>query len=364
MGPIRPCQVSNLSAVADLFWKVFRRRSAPAPPSLPDYLQTLYFTHPDYDPDLGALVYEDTHANIRGFIGGIPLCLRLDDRPLRALVGGNHMVDPDLNDPLAGALLLRRFFAGPQDLTYSDTANPISVKLWESLGADILTPYSIRWLRVLRPGRFASSILRRHRLGMVGSILFYPFFALVDRIGQNSFSPPVEEFPDSLDQRELDPDTFIPALPKLTGARLRPDYNRARLDWRLTRAGEKKEFGELVKTAVFQKNRLLGWYLFYTRPGDLGHVLQVVARPRTLDRVLNHLFAHARRRGCVALLGYTDAKSFSAYTRTCCQLFLRGALAMAHARDPQLLQPLHHGEAFLSRLEGEWWTRLQGDRFL
>jgi hypothetical protein len=46
-----------------------------------------------------------------------------------------------------------------------------------------------------------------------------------------------------------------------------------------------------------------------------------------------------------------------------CVFTNRGTHMQAHSRRKELIQALYSGDAFLSRLEGEWWTRLQGDRF-
>jgi hypothetical protein len=33
---------------------------------------------------------------------------------------------------------------------------------------------------------------------------------------------------------------------------------------------------------------------------------------------------------------------------------------LVHSRDPEIMAAIHRGEAFLSRLEGEWWLRFLG----
>jgi hypothetical protein len=36
---------------------------------------------------------------------------------------------------------------------------------------------------------------------------------------------------------------------------------------------------------------------------------------------------------------------------------------MVHSNKPELLHAIHRGDAFLTRLEGEWWMRFIGERF-
>ena len=365
MGIVRPFRVDDIEAVADLFWRVFRHKHAPSPPSLRACFQTLYFSYPSCDVPIGSLVYEDDHGSVRGFIGGIPLRLRYRDKSIWALVAGNHMVDPDLQVPMAGAMLLRRLFAGPQDLTYSDTANEISVKLWQLLGAGAFLSDSVQWIRVLQPSLFALDVLRSFPLGRVFSFLSFPLFWITDVVGTRLLNRSVDRMVAQLTQLELDADTMLSSFGQFMNDRaLRPDYHRESLDWRLSLAGGKQECGPLVKTSVYENGRLLGWYLVYARRGAIAEVLQLVANKKTIDRVLNHLFSSALKRGCVAVMGSLDSRFFYEYSRNNCISFIKDCVTVAHSRNLQIMDDLFQGNRFLSRLEGEWWTRLQGDDFV
>jgi hypothetical protein len=44
-----------------------------------------------------------------------------------------------------------------------------------------------------------------------------------------------------------------------------------------------------------------------------------------------------------------------------CIMQSRGISTLLHARDAALLVPLLRGDAFFSRLEGEWWMRFSGE---
>jgi hypothetical protein len=365
MGIVRPFQVDDIEAVADLFWKVFKHKHTPSPLSLRDCFRTLYFSHPFSDAPMGSLTYEDEQGKVRGFIGGMPLRLRYRDESIWALVAGNHMVDPDMTDPMAGAMLLRRLFAGPQDLTYSDTANGISVKLWQLLGARPLLSNSVQWIRVLRPSLLALELLRRHRLGKVFSFLSFPFCSITDVVGARLLNRSIDKVVAPLNQRELEADTMLRSLGQFAKGRvLLPDYDRESLNWRLSLAGSKKECGPLVKTGVYEDDRLLGWYLAYMRKGAIAEVLQLVANEKTIHSVLNHLFSSALQRGCVAVMGSLDSEFLEEYSEDNCFSFIRRPVTVAHSRDPAIMHDISQGKAFLSRLEGEWWSRLQGDEFV
>jgi len=364
MTTIRSFKPNDTDAVADLFWQTFKHKQPPAPRSLKDYMRTLYFTNPSYDEHMSSLVYEDQQGRIQGFIGGIPVHFRCKDRKITALVAGNHMVNPNLNDPYAGTLLLRKFFAGPQDLTYTDTANNISVRMWKLFGAKTLASSSIRWIHILRPIPFSAFVMKRHALGKVCSSLLYPLSRLTDCFySKIKFRPP-KNILTHIDQCKIDTSTILKSLKDFMRDRIVfPDDNEESLNWRLSLASQKIEFGDLQKCGVLERGKLLGWYLYYVRKGGIAHVLQFVARAKKANQVLNHLFIEAYHQKALAVMGHADLKHITEYSKHNCHLFLRNALAMVHTRDPEILSAFLEDEAFISRLEGDWWTRLQGDEF-
>ena len=58
--------------------------------------------------------------------------------------------DPQRN-PLVGAKLLRSALNGSHDLSISESANPLSLKMWEKSGGATLPPLSLSWMRILKP---------------------------------------------------------------------------------------------------------------------------------------------------------------------------------------------------------------------
>ena len=80
-------------------------------------------------PALPSIVAERDDV-ITGFLGVMPLPIRFDGRPVRLAIGGNLMVDPDERDPMVAMRILRRYFAGAQDVSFTDTATPQAVRLW------------------------------------------------------------------------------------------------------------------------------------------------------------------------------------------------------------------------------------------
>src|SRR5439155_8853483 len=127
------------------------------------YFTDIFLSHPWYDAALPSLVYEHDDGRVLGFLGVVPRRMWLGDRPVRAAVGSQFIVEPSRRSTLAAVKLLKAFLSGPQDLPIADEANDVSRKLWERLGGAAALLYSMYWLRPLRPSRFVM-----HRLGRRG----------------------------------------------------------------------------------------------------------------------------------------------------------------------------------------------------
>ncbi|QHI69775.1 hypothetical protein [Tichowtungia aerotolerans] len=364
MGTVRHFQPTDIIPVADLFQKVFRRGAQRSSPSLQSYFEKLYFSHPSYDESMSSLVYVDEKNNVRGFIGGLSTEFEFKKRKVTALVAGSHMVDPDLKDPIAGALLLREFTSGPQDFTYTDTANSISIELWRAIGGDLLFPYSTQWVYPLRPGYLFNVRLKNHRGGDVLSWLSYPACRLVDVIHKRVLACASDENVCRLRGKELDANAMFNSFETFRNHRaLFPSYGIKELNWRLSLAESKQKNGKLFKIAVFDKEKLQGWYLVYIRDGEEAHVLQLIAHPASLKHVLNHLFTTAQTHGCSAIHGDVDPKYLVQFRQAGCDDFHVGGMAMLHTQDPEIRNAILSGDAYISALEGERWTRLQADEF-
>jgi hypothetical protein len=364
MDTIRSFTPEDIPAVAALFQRVFRHTSAPPPPQLVGYLDSIYFHNPLYTEDLPSYVY-DAAGKIGGFIGVLPFPFQLAGVPVRAVIGGNYMVDPDLRNPLAGVKVLRAFFAGKQDVALTDTSNETGRKMWEGMGGVTLQMHSLLWLRVLRPAGFGVSLLSRKRAGTPIAFLTRPLTPLIDAVTTGMSGSPLREGPSHLVAQELSPGSLLESLRTVTAPlSFRPAYTEEYLAWLLSMARQKREFGEFTSSLLSdERGSAAGWYMYYPNPGEIGQVLQVGAMPGQLDSVLAHLFEDARSRGAVALIGKCDAAVLSTYTAHSCVFFQRNMYTQVNTKRQDILQALLGGKAFLTRLEGEWWTRLQGDSF-
>jgi hypothetical protein len=222
----------------------------------------------------------------------------------------------------------------------------------------------MRWVRVLQPCRYALSLIPKDRCISDLRVLLRPLCSAGDLVASKAFRP-LQSSDQTVCESNLDVETLLDAFPDVVGRRaLLPDYTKDGLGWLLGMAAKKEQYGKLQKVAVKDTSGgMLGWYMYYGIPGNVAHVLQFAARKKKESLVLNQMFAHAKARGCVAVMGGIDTQAVKEFSENQCFFFLRSMHTAAYSQDPEIISALLKGDAFITRLEGEWWTRLQGDAF-
>lgn len=353
-GSVRALRREDIPAVAALRQRLFRHSERPAE-SLAAYAEQILFRNPWRGEGLASLVYEGEDGQVAGFVGIIPRRMAFGRRMLRVAVGTQLMVAPGAR-AVASRRLVRALITGPQDLTFSDAANQAARRIWESVGGHTALAHSLFWSRPLRPTRCA---LARHARGGFFRAAGYaarPLCAVADtvaaRLARRIPAPlpgdTVEPFDAPLQVAALEE-----VLERWT---LRPCYERVSLDWLLGQVVVKPHLGELQQLLVRDaRRRVVGWALYCLNRGGVSQVIQVAARRGALGRVLAPLFDHAGRRGAIALEGRLDPGCAQEFADAGCGFTRDGPWTLAHARDPDIMRAIERSDAFLSRLEGEWW---------
>ncbi|MDP1676409.1 MAG: hypothetical protein Q8L88_06040 [Bacteroidota bacterium] len=364
MDLIRPFHSDDIPSVAKLFQKIFRHTNAPAPASLTSYFADIYLNNPWRHDAINSLVVEQDGI-ISGFLGAIPFPMRINDIPIRAVIGGNYMIDPDHPNPLAGVKILKKLMSGPQDVTYSDTATATARKIWEGLNSKSFQLYSMQWLKILRPAQFAVSMVTRKTVLSPLATLAKPISFVTDRTLTAIPKSPFRLKKSNLYSEELSVDQLLDAIRRNSSrCELKPEYTERSLAWLINKAEEKKEYGPLRKIALFApQKKMIGWYLYYPNANNLGHVLQIGAEKQTIDAVLSHLFIDAQHHGSLALAGRIEPRFIQEFSTQNCIYMHRNSSLVVHTKNDLITNALYRGDAFFTRLEGEWWTRLQGDTF-
>ena len=351
-GRLRSFRREDIPEVAALRQQVFRFSERERTERLVSYLEHIFYAHPWAQDDLPSLVYEDERGRVAGFLGVIPRPLLFQGAPIRAAVATQLMVAPESRG-LVGRRLIRAFLAGPQDLSLSDTANDAARLLWESLGGSVSVTHSLSWTRALRPCRhYASRASSGGPARRAAWLAARPVLAVADALATRLVqrAPPGSTEP-------MDAAVMAATLPRLVGPRaLRPVYEDGSLGWLLEQAADKRQFGELRQRLVRGPGgEVAGWFLYYRDGGGVGQVLQVAAARSGLALVLRHLFYDAWRGGLTAVAGRLEPAWAAELGAQRCRFERTGPWVLIHARRTEILHAIVCGDAFVSRLEGEWW---------
>jgi len=361
---VRPFVEDDIQQVADLWWKFLRRHVGPAPPAVHSYFHELYFTdQPWIDSALPSLVYEDNSGRIVGFLGVIRRNMSLHGQSIRVAFGGNFVVHPEARSSPAGLRLLRAYMAGDQELSMTDSANDASRIVLERLGFRTIVPFSIHWARPLRPGHYAVHTVSSLTGPVLSASLKFaakPFCSVVDGMAARLSFSPFRQTESPLHAEELDVETLLHCLSAYRGGfSLWPEYDVDSLTRLLTFMARMQDRAHLRKIALRDDNqKILGWYIYLLKPGAVGQVVQIGGERQFTKDILDHLFYDAWAHGAIALHGVAQSNMMGEFSEKNCFFTCRNGWTLAHSREPELVELLNRGDAFLSRLDGEWCLNL------
>lgn len=361
---VRPCRPCDLPAVTALYQQHFGRRQNFNGAALAAYLHDVLFDHPWSEPDICSLVHVDSAGRVEGFIGVIPVRFVLGQQRLRGALAGMLAVANHAQNPLAGARLLRSYLSGPQDISLTVSANALSAGMWQRLGHQPIVEYSMDWIRVLRPFGFASQtatrLFRPARLARGPASLAD---RLIDRVGINPLTIGARAGIPAV-STEVDDAALIAHIQEFGEEwRLRPCWDKPVLDWLLSHAAAKEDFGTINTRLVKARNgKPIGCYIFHGRRGGIADVLQILSRRGEQGKVVEDLLRHAHSLGCVAVRGKAQP-GLNEHLMQRRAVFFCVASTIAASRHPTVITELRAGNALVTGLAGDAWSRLHGGRF-
>jgi len=327
--------------------------------SLEQYFEDVFFFSPWSHQDLPSLVYEDK-GEVVGFLGVLPRRMQFSGTTVSVAVASQLMIDPRKPRPFASLELVRRFFAGPQDLSFSDGANEAGQDLWECAGGRVAELYSPVWTRVLRPAQYSMALCHGRRLFYPLPKALSPLCRAVDGVVTRVRSSPYRfPAPDhGTVEKIADPDVLLDCVREFSANRtLRPEYDISSFRWLIRHAHEQKTHGDMQMEIVRGGNgEILGSYVYYVKAGGTAQTLQFAGKPRHRARVIEHLFYRAHQQGALAVSGQSEPAFVRYLAKNRC-IFTWSSGVLIHSRNEKLLNAIYQGDAFLSRLEGEWWMR-------
>lgn len=356
-GYVRPLREEDVTQVADLYVKVRGKVHGMSSVTLGESVSNIFLKHPWYDEALPSLVYQGDSGKVVGCIGVMPWPMSFNGKRITAAISHSFIVDPERRWTLASIALAKRFLSGPQDLSLTESNN-VGRRIWETLGGSVSLAYSLCWTRPLRPNQYALSFVGRRGFPEPWTRMLRPVCRLADAV-MMLIRPCLFGLPEpGLSGGELDAGTLHACLCEATrGRSLCPEYDEHSSRWLFGMLAENRSRGTLEKVVLRNaKEETVGWYLYYWKPRDIAQVVQIGARKNSVDQVLDHLLYHASQHGAIAVSGQVDPIFFQALSRKQCLFHQDGSFWKSiHSKHPRMLQAVLRGDAFLSRLEGDWW---------
>jgi hypothetical protein len=230
-----------------------------------------------------------------------------------------------------------------------------TARIWKALGGQVVALRSISWLRVFNVRSTTAYALNRFGMSRWKPVV-QPLAAAVQATTGHLRAASLGVPEPSTWTEELSPQALLDSLPSVSDhLRMRPDYDEAFLDWLLHEMAEVRSRGELVRKLIHAPDgRILGWYVAYLRSGGVSHLMQLGAKDRDVEAVLDHLLHDAQRREVAFLTGQLEPWLFEPLTRRRC-VFHPFTNFLVHSRNPEILTSVLAGQAMISGMEGEGW---------
>jgi len=350
VSAIRPLERADLPAVAALYadfmaWDADATRDA-----LVAYYARTMLDAPAFDAEIPTLVYDDPHDGVVGVLGSNVRRFVHRDRDVRVACGGPLLVHPSHRPRGVGALLLRSYLAGPQDLTADDRAIDQVHAMGLRLGMETHGVASLGWSLVIARAGFVAGALARRATGRSAPPAWVGGAGALVRRRRRTHLPGVAE--------PLTNAALVDLLERLRRPfPLRPRYDDAHLAWLFGELETANVDGALVRRLVrADDGRPAGSYVMCVARFGIAEVIQLAAAEPDVPLVLDHAIRDAAAGGAVELRGRFEHHLLPALRRRRCRL-LPVDWALLHARDAELLADVHGGRALLTRLDGEWWLR-------
>lgn len=357
--PVRPLAEADLPQVVDLYWTYMRRRKGTIPQALLTLFHELFFVNPFNDSELPSLVYQAPDGRVQGFLGRNVRRMSYCGQTIRVVFGGNLVVHPDFRSGIAAPRLVSTFMSANHDLALTDSANNVSKNILQRMGYTVVPAMNIHWRRPLRPSHYAIYGLSAATKSLALATLKFaakPFCTIADGIASKLSSSLFRQTKPRLRGEELDLETLLQCMAEFRkGYSLWPEYNLSSLRWLLGFMEARPARGSLRKVLLRDDSKtIVGWYIYYVKPGAVGQVVQIGGDSKCTKDILDHLFWDALERGVVGLHGVVDSRRTADFSDKGCFFTCRGGWTVASSRNPEIMKSLERGDAFFSRLDGEW----------
>jgi hypothetical protein len=352
---VRAFTEEHVPEVSELHRKVFQTAAHPSVEVAAEYrayFEEVFLKPSVWGRESGSLVYCEG-GRVVGFLGMGQRPVVWNGERLLAGVSSQFMVEPGCRGR-PGVELLRAFFQGPHDISIADESSASARRLWEAMGGVTSLVHSEQWVCPLRPFRLAASLAAG--AGGAKAVLARfgrPAAFALDALARCIPGHPAGAAPSTLMGEDLDPEKLSSCISELA-LPLRPGYNPPQIRWLLDRARNMKARGRLRKVLLrSEEGQPAGWYIYHANPRGFSDVLELFAVRGNTEAVIDHMVSSAREQGLPALRGRTEPALLDALAGRKWPRF-GGPWVQVHSRRPELSAAFQRGDAFFSRLDGEW----------
>ncbi|MBO0877200.1 MAG: hypothetical protein J2P19_27805 [Pseudonocardia sp.] len=355
MTRIRSLHHDDLDQVVALYRSYLARPSVADPAELRTAFEQVFLGEPLSDPAIPSLVFEGSDGEILGFIGSLVHRMRFEQRPVRLACSSSLVVAPKARQIGAGGLLLRKYLAGPQDLTMTDTAGVATERMWKRLGGSMYDLGSVTWLHLIHPVRAAVGLKLWHsgmyRWLRLARPLCGPLDAAYSRFSGTDDTSDIERHIEEdltpqllIDHVHLGPQNF----------HLWPDYDAESLGMHFDQISRSRSNGQLVKRLVRdERGRPLGWYVASLLPSDIYRVLGLAATPGNEELMFHHVLREAKKINAAAVAGRVEPWLLEIFPRR--MMMFSRVRFLIHSRNEAVCDTVCSSKALLTGLESDIW---------
>ncbi len=355
-GEIRPLSYSDIKGVAKLSRKTFSVSGDLSIDYLTQTIEKLYDQERYNVPAILPLVSRNAHGLIDGFLGVATTTFLYNEEKILVANCYHLMADKKARARLVPLKLLQKFMSGPQDFSFADGSIDVTRKLWDRMGGEAVVGESIYYKVPLRPTSFLLRPVLKKVATPLQNILHLSGRA-TDAAAGTLRVPIFHRSKPSLTLVPLHPKLLLQGLDSVRSRySVFPRYDQLKIEQKFTLLEDEKRNGLLHKIAIMDDEKnILGWFIYYSKKGDVCEVIQAVAIPGREEDLFNTLTWHAYTMGGVELSGRLMpsqvGSSFS--TKAFC---MPGRMwTLIHSSRDDLKCEMQSGRVFLTRFEGDLW---------
>ncbi|NTJ41907.1 hypothetical protein G6L28_04735 [Agrobacterium larrymoorei] len=352
---IRPAEPADVSQIGELFTWVFRKNAKPVREDVDAYLSRLLFTHPNYSPENGSMVSVDNAGSVKSALVILPMSYRIDEEPVTARLACAFMAAEDASPRSIAALIFQLRPRGNQ-ISFSDSAAPVSISHLKAIGGVELHAQGLRWYKVFKPLPSAIGFVRRKLANRISSLVG------IGKLAETTLSLGAKSTSDH-SVFEATPALYAEYANRYLSKNIvAPVYSAEVLEWTVDASSGDDGRGRLTLAQVLDEHGdIVGVFSFVGGYGGEAQFLDFLAEDGKADSVLDAAFAALEKSGFAFASAQLRPEMISSLS-THKDIWYRHVTGVAAtSRSANFKQAMTNGQAYIGGIAGESWSRLVRD---